>query len=158
MDRLETVLVVEDNPHDASLLQYAAEKAPSGLAFHFVANGEEAIAYLEGKDGFADRRAHPLPKLVLLDLSLPGMSGFDVLSWIRRHPLLNELKVFVWTDVGEPEAIERATRAGANTFVPKSVAFVRGGLAGLMGDISQALKGEADRGKSSAAKKLSSYL
>ena len=52
------------------------------------------------------------------------------------------MKVFVWTDAGEPEAIERAITAGANRFVPKSVAFVRGGLAGLMGDIAQALNGD----------------
>ncbi len=139
MDRLKAVLVVEDNPHDTSMLQYAARKAPSGLAFHFVGSGEEAIAYLEGVGEFANRRAHPLPELVLLDLWLPGMSGFEVLSWIRHHPLLNDLKVFVWTDAGEPEVIERATLVGANRFVPKSVVFVRGGLAGFVGGISQAL-------------------
>ena len=134
-------MVVEDNPGDAGALRYALEKAPVGLAFHFVTTGEEAVAYLEGIGQFGNRHAHPLPDLVLLDLGLPGMSGFEVLSWIRHHPLLNELKVFVWTDPGEPEAIERATRAGANRFVPKSVAFVRGGLAGLMGDIAHALNG-----------------
>ncbi len=133
--------MVEDNPHDAGMLEYASEKAPVGLAFHFVTSGEEAIAYLEGIGPLGNRQAHPLPDLVLLDLSLPGMSGFEVLSWVRHHPLLNELKVFVWTDAGEPEAIERAIQVGANRFVPKSVAFVRGGLAGVMGDIAQALNG-----------------
>jgi CheY-like chemotaxis protein len=141
MDPLRVVLVVEDNPRDAGILQYAADKAPAGLAFYFVTSGEEAIAYLEGEGAFANRQAHPLPDLVLLDLGLPGISGFEVLSWIRHHPLLNGLKVFVWTDAGEPEVIERAAWAGANTFVPKSVAFVRGGLTGLMGDIAQALNG-----------------
>ena len=139
MDRFKAVLVVEDNPHDRSMLQFAAEKAPSGLAFHFVGSGEEAIAYLEQAGGFANRQANPLPELVLLDPWLPGMSGFEVLSWIRHHPLLYDLKVFVWTDAGEPEVIERAALAGANRFVPKSVEFVRGGLAGFVGGISQAL-------------------
>ena len=142
MDPLRAVLVVEDNPGDAGALECALEKVPVGLAFHFVTTGEEAIAYLEGIGPFGNRQAHPLPDLVLLDLGLPGMSGFEVLSWIRHHPLLGELKVFVWTDAGEPEAIERAITAGANRFVPKSVAFVRGGLAGLMGDIAQALNGD----------------
>jgi CheY-like chemotaxis protein len=77
------------------------------------------------------------------------MNGFEVLSWIRHHPLLNELKVFVWTDAGEPEVLDQATRTGANRFVPKSLVFVRGGLAGLMNGISQALAASADGGKSS---------
>jgi CheY-like chemotaxis protein len=138
---LKVVLVVEDNPGDAGMLQYAAERAPSGLAFHFVPTAEEAVAYLDGEGEFANRHAHPLPDLVLLDLSLPGMSGLDLLSWIRHHPLLNGLKVFVWTDAGEPESIARASQAGANSFVPKSVAFVRGGLTALVTGIAQALKG-----------------
>jgi len=139
-ERLKTVLVVEDSEEDAYLLRFAAEKAPCGLAFHFVTTGEQGIAYLKGEGPFADRQAHPLPDLVLLDLWLPGVDGFAVLSWIRNHPELGGLKVFVWTDASQPEMIERATRAGANRFVPKSVVFVRGGLTGLLGGIAQALR------------------
>ena len=139
MKRLRTVLVVEDNTDDAKLLQFASQKAGAGLAFHFVPNGEQAIAYLKGDGGFADRGAHPFPDLVLLDLCLPGMDGFEVLAWVRKQPELSGLKVYVWTDVGEPGVLDRATQAGANRFVPKSVVFVRGGLAGFVGGISQAL-------------------
>jgi CheY-like chemotaxis protein len=136
---MKTVLVVEDNADDVALLQAAVGRTPAGIAFHFVDSGERAIAYLKGEGPYRDRQAHPLPDLVLLDLWLPGMSGFDVLAWVRNHPELNGLKVFVWTDSGHQETIERAHREGANRFVPKSVAFVRGGLPGLLGDISQAV-------------------
>ena len=94
-----------------------------------VGTGEEALRV------FPDL----CPDLVLLDLSLPGLNGFDVLGWIRQHPELKALKVFVWTDAGDPATLERATKMGANRFVPKSVAFVRGGLAGLVHGISQAI-------------------
>ena len=104
-------------------------------------DGEQAIAYLKGEGQFADRQAHPLPDLVLLDLWLPGMNGFEVLAWVRQQPELRGLKVFVWTDAGQREILERATQAGADRFVPKSVVFVRGGLEGLIGGISQALTG-----------------
>jgi CheY-like chemotaxis protein len=142
-ERLRNVLVVEDSTDDVRLLERASRQAPAALAFHSVASGEEAIAYLKGEGRFADRTAHPLPDLVLLDVGLPGMDGLEVLTWIRTQPELKELKVFVWTDAGQPEVLDRATQAGANRFVPKSVAFVRGGLAGLINGISQAIAGPA---------------
>jgi CheY-like chemotaxis protein len=138
-EEARTVLVVEDNPDDADLLRMAARKAPTAIAFHFVTNGEQAIGYIKGEGQFADRKAHPFPDLVLLDLWLPGIDGFDVLSWIRNDSESRDLKVFVWTDSSLPEIIDRATRAGANRFIHKAVAFVRGGSDGLLGGISEAI-------------------
>jgi CheY-like chemotaxis protein len=134
---------VEDNEDDAELLRVAADKVREAVSFHIVRNGEAALAYLKGEGQFADRHAHPFPDLVLLDISLPGMNGLDVLAWIRRHPEFGGLKVFVWTDLGDPATHERAVEAGANCFVPKSVSFVRGGLAGLVRDMSQAIRRSA---------------
>jgi CheY-like chemotaxis protein len=150
MNRLRTVLVVEDNADDVELLRLAAEKSRGGLSFHFVPAGEQAIAYLKGEGQFADRRAHPFPDLMLLDLWLTGMNGFEVLAWVRQQPELKPLKVFVWTDAGQREILERATKAGADRFVPKSLVFVRGGLEGLIGGISQALRGSGEKNNSLA--------
>jgi CheY-like chemotaxis protein len=147
------VLVVEDNPDDAKLLQIAAEAAPDAISYHIVRDGEHALAYLKGEGDYADRKAHPLPDLVLLDLSLPGINGFEVLAWIRQHPELKGLKVFVWTDAGDPATLDRATKAGANRFVPKSVSFVRGGLAGLVRSMAQAILDPTQR--ETAATKVS---
>jgi CheY-like chemotaxis protein len=140
-----TVLVVEDNADDVRLLELASREVSNALSFHSVPSGEAAIAYLKGEGDYADRRAHPLPDLVLLDIALPGMDGFEVLTWIRNHPELNGLKVFMWTDSGQPEVLTRATQAGANRFVPKSVAFVRGGLAGLISGISQVILASTEK-------------
>jgi len=145
----QNVLVVEDNGDDADLLRIAAETAPEAVSFHIVRDGEQALAYLKGEDQYADRHAHPLPDLVLLGLSLPGINGFEVLSWIRQHPEFNALKVFVWTDSGDPTMLERAIKAGATRFVPKSVLFVRGGLAGLVRGMSQAILSSPEKGTES---------
>jgi CheY-like chemotaxis protein len=133
------VLVVEDSGDDVELLLIAARKAPEAVSFHIVQDGEQAVAYLQGAGQFADRHAHPSPDLVLLDLSLPCMNGFDVLAWIRQQPEFSALPVFVWTDSGDPGALNRAIQTGANRFVPKSVSFVRGGLGGLVRGIAQAI-------------------
>jgi CheY-like chemotaxis protein len=146
----QNVLVVEDDGDDADLLRIAAEKAPEAVYFHVVRDGGEAMAYLKGEGKYADRHAHPFPDLVLLDICLPGMSGFDVLTWIRQQPAFGLLKVFVWTDSGDPTMHERALKAGANRFVPKSVSFVRGGLAGLVRGISQAILSSPEKETASA--------
>jgi len=145
--RSKIVLVVEDSAEDVDLLQVAAKEVPEAVSFRVVRDGERALAYLSGDGPFADREAHPFPDLVLLDLSLPGMDGFEVLSWIRQNPETNALKVFVWTDSGDPNALDRAIKAGANRFVPKSVSFVRGGLAELVRDIAQAIPASAERNR-----------
>src|ERR1017187_5001773 len=107
----KNVLVVEDSTDDVELLMIAARTAPDMVSFHVVKDGEQALAYLNGEGHFADRHAHPFPHLVLLDLSLPGMDGFEVLAWIRQRPEFSALKVFVWTDSGDPVAqIGRASR------------------------------------------------
>ena len=142
---LKRVLVVEDNEDDVDLLLMAAQTAPHAISFHIVRDGKQAVAYLQGDGEFADRQAHPFPHLILLDLGLPGMNGFEVLAWIRAHPEFSALQVFVWTDSGDRETLERATQAGANRFVPKSLAFVRGGLSGLVRGISEAILGSAER-------------
>jgi CheY-like chemotaxis protein len=144
INRSGIVLVVEDNPEDTRLLQMAARKAGPAISFHFVPDGEQAIAYLKGEGAFSDRQAHPLPELVLLDLWLPQIDGFEVLSWIRSRAEFKGLKVFVWTDSAFQEIIERGRLAGADRFVPKSVAFVQGGLAGFIHSISKAVRDSAE--------------
>ena len=145
------VLVVEDDAADVELLLIAARAAPDTVCFHVVRDGPETIAYLKGKGQFADRHAHPFPDLILLDLSLPGMNGYEVLAWIRQHPEFSALQVFVWTDSGDPMTLDRAIQAGANRFVPKSVSFVRGGLAGLVHGIAEAIPGSAEQDSAQGA-------
>ena len=123
-ERLKVVLVVEDCEEDFSLLEHASRQVPSALSFHSVPSGEEAVRYLEGEGPFGDRKAHPIPDLVLLDLGLPGVDGLEVLAaGFGSGQELRDLKVFIWTDAGKPDVLERATQAGANRLVPRMGGF-----------------------------------
>lgn len=83
-------------------------------------DGDDAIAYLSGTGKFANRDEHPLPQLVLLDLKMPGKSGFDVLRWIRHEEATKDLHVVVMTGSEDVNAANRAYKMGANSFVVKS--------------------------------------
>jgi len=112
------VLIADDSENDRLLLNIALRRAGRLRAVAEVTNGAEAIAYLQGRGGFADREKFPLPDLLLLDLNMPVKSGFDVLTWLRRQYWPN-LKVVVLTDSMDPEHIKRALDLGAHLFQVK---------------------------------------
>ena len=85
-----------------------------------VENGEDAVAYLSGKGRYSDRDTHPAPCLVLLDLSLPRLSGFEVLQWLRKQPDLGLLPVVVLTSSKDQGDIDRAYGLGANSYLLKT--------------------------------------
>ena len=91
------ILYVEDEKSDVLLLRAAFTLARLTNPVHVVVDGAEAIDYLAGNRPFADRKQHPLPALVLLDLNLPKKSGFEVLSWIRQQPQFASLPVVIYT-------------------------------------------------------------
>jgi len=113
------VLIAEDDPTDIFLLQRAFAVAEVPAILHVVRDGQEAIDYLEGEASYADRQAHPLPDLLLLDLKMPKLNGFDVLSWLKRQPGLKRLLVTVLTSSDQPQDINRAYDLGANSYLLK---------------------------------------
>lgn len=84
-----------------------------------VGDGQQAIDYLAGNGVYADRRAHPLPAVILLDLKLPVISGFEVLEWLREQPGLKSLPVVVFSSSAQPEDQAKANELGAKDFVQK---------------------------------------
>jgi len=113
------VLVAEDDPSDVFLLRRAFSVAGVSAVLHFVRDGQEAIDYLCGEADFANREAHPLPDLLLLDLKMPRLNGFDVLLWLRQQPGLKRLPVTVLTSSDQPQDVNRAYDLGANSYLLK---------------------------------------
>lgn len=121
--RPETILLIEDNEDDVLLIQRAFRRIGSGHPLQVLSDGEQAVAYLGGEGAYADREAHPLPALLLLDLKLPRRSGFEVLEWLRGRPGLRRLPVVVLTSSREPRDVDRAADLGANSYLVKPVHF-----------------------------------
>jgi CheY-like chemotaxis protein len=128
-------LLVEDSENDAILIRRAFQKGNIINPLQVVTNGDQAIAYLKGEGAFANRAEYPLPELVLLDLKLPGIDGFQVLRWIRQQSELKALRVVVLTSSDRIQDVNLAYQLGANSFLVKPVDFER------FVEISQALKG-----------------
>jgi CheY-like chemotaxis protein len=117
------ILHVEDDPNDALLFHHACLKAGVLFDLQAVNDGDQAIAYLRGSDSFCDRSKHPFPQLILLDLKMPRLSGFDVLSWLRTHGQFKQLPVIVLTSSNHETDIKRAYDLGANSYLVKPVGF-----------------------------------
>ena len=122
-DAGNTVLYVEDNADDFALLELAARKCGTPFSLQRAADGEEAIAYLNSASAYGDREAHPFPDLVLLDLKLPRLDGFEVLEWIRENPATRALPVVVLAGSRFRADIRRALELGARSYAAKPGTF-----------------------------------
>jgi len=80
-----SILVVEDDDADVLLLRRAFTRASLRESVHFVRSAEKAMDYLEGTAPFEDRAKYPFPNLVLVDLNMPGIDGFQLLRWLRTQ-------------------------------------------------------------------------
>jgi CheY-like chemotaxis protein len=125
MDNLNEVeiLIVEDNPNDAEMALRAMKK--NNIANHVmvVNNGEEALDFIFTRGGFADREKCSHPKLILLDLNLPKMSGLDVLKEIKNNPKTKIIPVVMMTSSKEETDIVRSYELGVNSYIVKPVNF-----------------------------------
>lgn len=116
------ILLIEDSLDDAELAISALRKKNlAGNLFH-VEDGEEALEFLLG-EGRYHGRGTAQPKLILLDLKMPKLSGLEVLEIIRKDPRTASFPVVILTSSNEEPDIERAYELGANSYIVKPVTF-----------------------------------
>lgn len=123
MNKQALILLVEDNPMDVVLTLDAFKEAKLLNKITVARNGEQALDYLFGRDKFSDRILFPLPSLVLLDLKMPGIDGFEVLRQIKNTDKLKRIPVVILTSSKEEGDRALSYDIGANSYLMKPVAF-----------------------------------
>lgn len=119
----KTILIVEDNPQDEMLMLRALRKANVANRIDVVRDGQQALDYLFGEGEFASHAGMELPTVVALDISLPRLSGLEVLERLRADPRTRLLPVVILTSSDEERDRLKSYQNGANSFVRKPVAF-----------------------------------
>ncbi|NOK34122.1 response regulator [Corallococcus exercitus] len=121
--RCGTILLVEDNADDVDLTLIAFERAGLSAQVVVARDGVEALDYLFGTGAHAGRDVREQPRVVLLDLNLPRVSGHEVLQRMRADPRTREVPVVVLTSSLEERDLRESYRHFANSYVRKPVNF-----------------------------------
>jgi CheY-like chemotaxis protein len=113
------ILLAEDDDNDVFFMRRALQKAQIECPLQVVHNGQQVLDYFNGEGKYSNREEHPLPSLLLLDLKMPFLDGFEVLHWISAQPSLKELPVVVLTSSAEERDRRRAAELGARAYFVK---------------------------------------
>ncbi len=119
----KNILLVEDNPDDIALTLRAFQKNQIRNQVHVASNGPDALVFLHDCDAETGKYTNPLPVIMLLDLKLPKMDGFEVLKRLREHERTRYLPTIILTSSKEERDLAESYRLGANSYVRKPVSF-----------------------------------
>jgi CheY-like chemotaxis protein len=118
-----SVLLVEDNPSDAELTLLALEPHDGAERIHVARDGEEALEFLFCRGRFAGRSFTAPPVLVLLDIKLPRIDGFEVLRQVKTDPRTRPIPVVMLTSSKIEDDVARSYQFGVNSYIQKPVDF-----------------------------------
>lgn len=117
------ILLVEDNPDDLELTLHALRREHLANNIFTVRDGEEAVEFLFCTGRFAERTFDQHPRLVLLDLKLPKLTGLEVLKLIKNDPRTKTVPIVVLTASREERDLVASYNLGANSYIQKPVDF-----------------------------------
>lgn len=117
------VLLAEDSEDDAFFFRWTLHKCGFDCDLVHASDGAEAVKILQSGADDAGYRTSSCPDLVFLDLKMPAMTGFEVLDWIRQHPVIPPLDVAVLSGSEHTSDVERAKRLGASAYYVKPLSL-----------------------------------
>jgi CheY-like chemotaxis protein len=113
------ILMADDSEADRFFVQRALEASGVGKFFFGVSDGSEAIDYLKAFGRFADRGAYPFPNVLLLDLKMYEIGGFDVLKWLLAHPECKVIPTVIFSSSAVESDVHQSYVLGANAYMVK---------------------------------------
>jgi two-component system response regulator len=122
-DKVIEILLIEDNPNDVELTLYALKRHNLANKIHVVRDGSEALDYMFHQGDYKDAPTSTPPKVILLDLKLPKVSGLEVLKQLKDNPQTKTIPVVVLTSSSEEQDIIESYELGVNSYIVKPVDF-----------------------------------
>jgi len=113
------ILIADDNENDAMVIVETLKAAGVKNPITLVGDGRDVIAYFKGNKQYADRAQHPLPIVLLLDLKMPQVGGFEVLEWFKLAMPTSDILIVILSGYNELKNIRRGYELGARSFLPK---------------------------------------
>ncbi len=121
-DKVE-ILIVEDNIDDANLTIRSLKKSNITNHLYHVKDGAEALDFVFARGAYASRTTETQPKLILLDIKMPKVTGIEVLEQIKADSTTRSIPVVVLTSSQEDPDIKKCYELGANSYITKPVDF-----------------------------------
>ena len=115
-DKKSNILIIDDNETDAMIMQEALESVIIGNDVKILNNAADAIDLLNNKGDFEKEEK---PDLILLDLNMPDLNGFEFLRIVKKDPRFIQIPVIVLSGTEDPENINECYQLGANCFIQK---------------------------------------
>jgi len=117
------ILYIEDNPSDIELTLRALKKHNVANSVQLIKDGEEALEYIFAKGRYAERNVKENPKVILLDLKLPKVSGLEILKKLKEEEQTKSIPVVVLTSSREEKDMIESYNYGVNSYVVKPIKF-----------------------------------
>jgi CheY-like chemotaxis protein len=118
-DSKPCVLLADDSEDDIFFARYALEQSGIAWLLHVLGDGREAVNYLSGAGEYANRKKYPLPSVLILDIKMPRLNGFQVLAWARSQPKFRALPIIVLSTSALESDVAQAQQLGATAFKTK---------------------------------------
>jgi CheY-like chemotaxis protein len=116
------ILLIEDDPGHALLIEKNLRRADIAYDIVVLDDGQQAVDYLL-KQGVYATDEHPAPSVILLDLNLPVLSGYQVLKIIKNDDRTKRIPVVVLTTTDNPQEVARCYELGCNMYVTKPIEY-----------------------------------
>ena len=123
MENHVEIILVEDNPHEAELAIRSLKKNHLANNLIHLDDGADALDFIFSKGKYESRERLPRPKLILLDLNLPKVSGIEILKQIKSNELTKAIPVVIMTSSKEEKDIIDSYHYGVNSYLVKPVSF-----------------------------------